>query len=310
MKTFLKDYFSFSKKEFNGILILCILITAILLFPFVCRLLKKPEKYEFSQFHREIKEFQASALSEKSYSYKDIKNEIEDKELKATYFNFDPNGLPEQEWKKLGFSDRQIKVIKNYESKGGKFYTKNDVKKIYSITASQFARIEPYISIEPKYSKEEKEHKSYENNKFENTPEKYPKKTTSVIVELNDADSAKMETIRGIGPAFASRIVKYRNRLGGFYSKEQLREVFGLDSVKYEQIKDMVTINPSNIKKINVNTATFDEMKKHPYLTYKQMNAIIQYRKQHGEYKSADDLKKVVILNAEIIRKIEPYITY
>ena len=59
-----------------------------------------------------------------------------------------------------------------------------------------------------------------------------------------------------------------------------------------------------------MNTATFDEMKKHPYLTYKQMNAIIQYKKQHGDYKSADDLKKVVILNAEILRKIEPYITY
>ncbi len=307
MKTSLKAYFDFSKKEFNGILILCVLIIAILIFPFAYRILKKKEIYNFTQFQHEIAEFKASALSERAYSYKDIKDEIEDKEIKASYFNFDPNGLPAEEWKKLGFSELQIKVIKNYESKGGKFYTKDDLKKIYSITASQFARLEPYITISSTYSKEDK---SYNNDKFKNTSEKYPKKPPTAIVELNDADSAKMETIRGIGPAFASRIIKYRNRLGGFYDKKQLREVFGLDSAKYEQIKDLIRIDASSIKKINVNTVTFDDIKKHPYLSYKQMNAIIQYRKQHGEYKSVDDLKKVVILNAEIIRKIEPYISY
>jgi competence protein ComEA len=309
MKNFLKDYFSFSKKEFNGILILLILIAGIFIFPFIYQLFQKPEVYEFKQFKNEMEQFQASAMIEKSYSYKNIKNEIEDKEPKATYFNFDPNGLPAHDWKKLGLSDRQIKIIKNYESKGGKFYSKEDVKKIYSITASQFTRLEPYITIKPSYPKE-KEYKSYRDNKPENTSEKYSKKPIPAIVELNDADSVKMETIRGIGPAFASRIIKYRSRLGGFYSKQQLREVFGLDSAKYEQIKDLVSIDASSIRKINVNTATFDELRKHPYLSYKQMNAIIQYRKQHGEYKSVDDLKKVVLLNAEIIRKIEPYIIY
>jgi competence protein ComEA len=126
----------------------------------------------------------------------------------------------------------------------------------------------------------------------------------------NVADSAALESIRGIGPAFASRILKYRNRLGGFYKKEQLMEVYGLDSAMFGLLEGQILVDPSSIRTININTATFEEMKKHPYLTYKQMNAIIQYRKQHGSYHSIVDLTKIAILNDEILRKIEPYLTY
>lgn len=118
-----------------------------------------------------------------------------------------------------------------------------------------------------------------------------------------------METVRGIGPAFASRIIKYRNRLGGFHSKDQLREVYGLDSIKYEQIKDQLRVS-GTIRKININTSTFNELKTHPYLNYKQINAIIQYRKQHGNYTDIDDLHQVSILNPEFLRKIAPYLSF
>ncbi|MDO8992069.1 MAG: helix-hairpin-helix domain-containing protein, partial [Daejeonella sp.] len=102
--------------------------------------------------------------------------------------------------------------------------------------------------------------------------------------------------------------IRFRKRLGGFYRKEQLLEVYGMDSVKYNQLKDLIQVNGELIIKINLNTFTFEEIKRHPYLTYKQMNAIIQYRSQHGSFRSIDDLMKIAILNEEIIRKIEPYI--
>jgi competence ComEA-like helix-hairpin-helix protein len=98
--------------------------------------------------------------------------------------------------------------------------------------------------------------------------------------------------------------------LGGFYTKEQLKEVYGLDSLKYSQIQDQVSIDAKLIQKIDLNTASFEQLKKHPYLTYKQMNAIIQYRQQHGYFQSIEDLNKVAILNKEIIRKIESYFTF
>jgi competence protein ComEA len=77
------------------------------------------------------------------------------------------------------------------------------------------------------------------------------------VVEVNSADSAGLTKIYGIGPAFASRIIKYRNRLGGFYSKEQLKEVYGLDAEKYAEVREQVRIDPAKVKKVNVNTAQF-----------------------------------------------------
>lgn len=95
---------------------------------------------------------------------------------------------------------------------------------------------------------------------------------------------------------------------GGFHRKEQLLEIYGMDSVKYDQLKDLIKVNAGLINQINLNTFTFDEIRSNSYLTYKQMNAIIQYRSQHGSFKSIDDLMKIAMLNEEIIRKIEPYI--
>jgi competence ComEA-like helix-hairpin-helix protein len=179
---------------------------------------------------------------------------------------------------------------------------------MYSISDRKFQQLEPYIRIAPARAQARVYAKSYSET---NSKKIYPSKTQSIkVVELNTADSTQLETLRGIGPALSARIVKYRNRLGGFYKKEQLLDVYGLDSVKFEELKNQVSVDPVTVQKINVNTATFDEMKKHPYLSYKQMNAIIQYRKQHGVYRSVEDLREIAIINEEILRKIEPYLTY
>lgn len=304
MRNPLKTYFKFSKKEYNGIFILCLLMIAMILSPLIYQMFKKPTIYEFDQFKQEIEAFKASAQKERIQDFKSQKNTIEKEQFKPIYVPFDPNGLSEKQWHTLGLSDRQIKVIKNYESKGGKFYKKEDLKKIYSIKPDQYAQLEPYISIQ--FTKSTTSHPSsseFKSNQNLNST------NTRVVVDLNEADSSKLETVRGIGPAFASRIIKYRNRLGGFHSKEQLREIYGLDSIKYEQIKDQMRVS-GTIRKININTSTFNELKTHPYLSYKQINAIIQYRKQHGNYTDIDDLHKVIILNPEFLRKIAPYLIF
>lgn len=200
-------------------------------------------------------------------------------------------------------SSRQIKVIENYESKGGRFYRKEDFRKIYSVTKEDYARLAPYIVIPERFPNANKGASS-----FAKPVERTAKELA--IVEINAADSAQLETIKGIGPAFASRIIKYRRRLGGFYKKEQLLEVYGLDSVKYLQLESQISVDQSGLEKIDINRATFDDLKRHPYLSYKQMNAIIQYRKQHGLYNSINDLKKVLLLNDEVLSKIKPYLKF
>ncbi|RZK46968.1 MAG: helix-hairpin-helix domain-containing protein, partial [Pedobacter sp.] len=159
----------------------------------------------------------------------------------------------------------------------------------------------PFIQIESTGS-------NYSKPQYAEKPT-YAKKEL-VIVDINTADTLALDEIKGVGAAFARRIVKYRERLGGFYKKEQLLEVYGLDSVKYNEIKSQVRIDGGGIKRININVATFDDLKNHPYLKFKQINAIIQYRKQHGNFNSVDDLKKVAILSPENIQNIAPYLTF
>lgn len=304
MKQQLVNYFSFSKKELNGILILFFLLSLILSYPFCYRFFDKEEDYDLSRFQQEIISFKASALKREN-NYDRFKDKVEENLLKPEYFTFDPNTASSSDWQKLGLSPKQIKVLKNYTSKGGKFYKREDLKKIYSIGEEQFKELEPHIQIKeskPQLFSDRLLPVAAGSNR------KAGKK--NFVVELNTADSLMLDQLRGIGQAFASRIIRFRNRLGGFYRKEQLREVYGIDSLKYSQLESQITVDPSLVKKIKINTVGFEELRTHPYLSYKQMNAIIQYRKQHGNYSSPDDLRKVLLLDEEIIRKIEPYLAF
>ncbi len=147
--------------------------------------------------------------------------------------------------------------------------------------------------------------------KAKNQPAKFHTKASpGTIIELNTADTSKLRELKGIGSSFARRVINYRNRLGGFYKKEQLKEVFGLDSEKYVSVQSQVSVDLSKIKKIPINTTTFEGLSRFPYLSFKQMNAIIQFREQHGEYESMDDLGNVAILDQTTLQKIKPYITF
>jgi competence ComEA-like helix-hairpin-helix protein len=144
-----------------------------------------------------------------------------------------------------------------------------------------------------------------------------PKKTfisnklkPGATIELNGADSVQLTRVHGVGGSFAMWIVRYRNRLGGFYNKEQLKEVYGIDTAKYDEIKDQLTIDRSKIIKMNINTISFASLRQCPYLGYKQASAIIEYRNQHGKYSSIDDIKNIAIITPDILSKIEPYISY
>ncbi len=303
MINFLKEFFGFTKKELNGLFILCFLILIIALAPLVYSFFKPVEKYDYSAFAKEVAAFRASAKAKPSYNYheNDFEKADDNKTRAPQLFSFNPNNLSVSLWEKLGLSTRQIKVIKNYEAKGGKFYRKEDLKKIYSIKQEQYTVLEPYINIPPKA------YPAYSKTPYEKKP--YAAKVSNII-DLNTADSVQLESLNGVGPAFASRIIKYRNRLGGFYSKAQLKEVYGLDSVLYDKLQNQITVNPSAIRPFLINSATFADLKGHPYLTYKQINAIIKFRNQHGAYKSLTDLKAIVVLDEKVLDKIGPYIRF
>lgn len=279
MKAQLKNYLSLTKKEWNGMLVLVILIIAVLAAPYVYQWYRKDNTINAKEFDAALAQLnKATPGGAMAYS-----NQASQKPPTRTLFKFNPNNLPAEKWKQLGLSDKQIAILKNYEAKGGRFYKPTDLKKIYGITDADYKALNPYIDLPAEAAK-------------------------NTVVELNTADSAKLTALGGIGPAFAKRIIYYRERLGGFINREQLKEVYGLDELKYAEIKDQLKVDASKIRKIDINTITFDKLRLMPYLDYKQVNAIIEYRNQHGNFASIADLKNIAILNEEILQKITPYL--
>jgi competence protein ComEA len=301
MKTLLNNYFGFTKREFNGLLALLAILLVVSVFPyFYASYFLKPQTVNLEE-QSAIEKLSLVNQQQPNY-YSKVRNQIEDNEVRPTtsLHKFDPNTIDVVEWQELGLSLKQGQSIVNYTNKGGKFYKPEDLQKMYTITPQKYKELLPFIEI--------KQGLQLDNKAY---PEKstYVKKE-AVIVDINSADTLQLDEIKGVGAAFARRIANYRNKLGGFYKKEQLLEVYGLDSLKYNEIKDQIKINAANINKININTAEFNDLKNHPYLKYKQINAIINYRKQHGKYNSIDDLKKVIILTPQIIQNITPYLSF
>ncbi|HEY2583465.1 MAG TPA: helix-hairpin-helix domain-containing protein [Mucilaginibacter sp.] len=288
MKAHIKSYLSITKKEWNGLVVLVVLIVLILAAPYIYQFFRKDNTINSKDFDKAI-----ALLSRmrQQTGYLDGNQMSDEKILHPVMFPFDPNNLSPAEWEQLGLSERQANVIKHYEAKGGKFHNKEDVKKINSITDSDYKRLEPFINIPQA---------EYASKKIK----------TGETIELNNADSAKLTEIRGVGPSFALRIFRYRERLGGYCYKEQLKEVYGIDSTKYVEIKDQVSVNSALISKISINTVSFNQLRIFPYLGYNQVNAIIQYRVQHGRYNSIADMKNIALLDKVILRKIEPYLNF
>lgn len=319
MKQFVRDYLTFNKRERNGLFVLLAIITSLIVYLNVSNQFLKPQLVDFTKFENEIKAFNASiqkvtdsARQAQDPVYTTVSSSGNATKKQSELFNFDPNNLPEKDWKRIGLSNKQIQTIKNYESKGGKFRSKDDVKKMYCIKADLYSSIEPYIQItDSKLEESRREGKItavFKNGKVENAIDLKTSKTESfIVVELNTADSAKLTTIKGVGPFYAKNIIKYRNSIGGFIVKEQLLEIWKFDQEKLNAIEKYIDIDPAKIKKLNINTCEASELK-NAYIKWNVANAIVNYRKNHGKYKTVDDIKKTDLVDDETYRKIAPYL--
>jgi len=211
-----------------------------------------------------------------------------------TYFDFNPNTISKTEWKKLGFKDWQIKTIFNYKAKGGSWKSKADVKKIYGLSESDYNKLAPHILLPETTSKKE-----YASNKKD-----YTKK-----VNINTATAKELTNLKGINSEkYAAIIIKQRTNLGGFIKKEQLKEVWNMSEETYNGFIQQVELGNGNTSKININTATTDQLKKHPYIDWKTANAIFKYHKANGNYTKVEDIKKIHLINSDTYLKIKPYL--
>ena len=306
----LKAYFNFSKKERNGIIVLL----AILAGAWFAPLLFVPDETfdlkEFARFEHDIAQLKQEGVqtgkdndsNEIFYSSSPALSYT--KPVKAETFYFDPNTLKAVEWRRLGISGRTIQTIQNFTAKGGKFYRAEDIGKIYGLRKADYERLLPYVRIAANAS--QNKDKSIYPVSFASRSVK----PAISIVHINAADTAAFIALPGIGSKLAGRIISFREKLGGFYSVDQLAEVYGIGDSVFQQIKSRLQCNASDIKKININTAGIDELKAHPYIKYQVGNAVIQYRLQHGTFQNAEALKQVHLITDDLLRKLLPYINY
>ena len=129
-----------------------------------------------------------------------------------------------------------------------------------------------------------------------------------IKVDINRADTLELQRLKGIGPSYARRIVSYRNRLGGFINCRQVLEVWGVDTVLYNLIREHIIITSDSVRKIDLNTVSFKELLKHPYFPYELTRALILYRQKNKIFRSLDELNSVEGINDSIFRRIRSYV--
>ena len=220
IKSSWKEYFNFSARERRGVFFLaCILIIQIA-FLFYLRSITTPIIPPDPGI---IKLLLESVDLNDSTNYKPNLQKSILKE-KISLFYFDPNSTIEKSWLKLGVNENQIRVIKNYLSKGGRFRIKSDFKKMYCISSEKYTELRPYLLLPDSINKL-------------SPIIKWKKITKNIIVDIESADTSELMTLKGIGPTYAKRIVNYREKLGGFYSIDQVGETYGVPDSTFQKMK-------------------------------------------------------------------------
>ena len=149
----------------------------------------------------------------------------------------------------------------------------------------------------------------YDSSYHTKSPRVYTKKP-QVIVELNSADTTALQQLYGIGPSFARRIVKYRSLLGGYVRKEQLLEVYGMTEDRYQAIAPYIIIDTSLVTAIDINSATVDQVRRHPYLDYYQARSVVDYRNTGFRFSSMKELLLVNLIDEKTVTNLEGYIQF
>jgi len=311
LKQGFRNFNTLNKSEQNGIIILSVLVLGL----FVINWLLpgffqhkstdlKPYQTEIESFHRKQQQISDSLTIEYLQNRGEL--DLNSARQKLKPFIFNPNNLPDESWKKMGFTEKQIRVIKNYEAKGGRFYRKEDVKKIYSISESEYQVIMPYIRIPSDFM-------TLNNDIIDlDQPvrkKKEIKKAGFIITEINSSDPSMFVKNLKLPSWLAVRIVKYRNLLGGFYQTGQLAEVYGFDSNRLIKLKNYLVVDPSLIKTIDMNTARAKTIAHHPYFSYQIAKEIVNRRLEKGKFTNKQQLVNEGIVTESLFLRIRHYIT-
>lgn len=307
VKRLIRDYFGFSKTQTNGFLLLMPSIFVLLIFPTLFHRLTRQEYDKFESDQLKL-DSMVALWEDRVKIFEKIDDVIE-------LTSFDPNTVSIEQMRKLGLGKSLSTRIDNYRSAGGKFKIKSDLKKIYGLSDSLYQNLDPFILLPDRLVSpniiQPKKPQSNIKAAAVIKKEKEAIEPEIVRIELNTADSLVFQKLKGIGPSYSSRIVKYRELLGGFTSIDQIREVFGISDSLYQTLVPYLTIAESFVpNQLNINLATFKELNAHPYISYEQTKAIMNGKSKFGKFDNPEDLKRLDLFDSIQIAKLTPYLKF
>jgi len=294
MKEDLKEFLSFNKAERRGVFILSAIVVLLLFYNFFGPF-RNSKTNDFSEFENRITKYErvkdSIALLNK---HQKRPNKKDYSKTKRTYHfkGFNPNTISKEDWISMGLTSKQASSIIKFVSKGGKFYKPDDIRKLYCLSSRECDMIIPYVVIEDTVIQKDVN---------------YVYKKEYLQIELNSATQGNLELVKGIGPSISKGIIKYRNILGGYVQIEQLKEVYHIDSAKYENIKNNFILNTDSINRININTADYYTIKRHPYISKQIAYEIVKYRNQKGNYRKIEEILEIEGISDSLYQKIYLY---
>ncbi|MCB8964569.1 MAG: helix-hairpin-helix domain-containing protein [Bacteroidales bacterium] len=294
----LKQFATYSRSERNGTIVLGVLLLLLIVSTTLLRgLFTRTSEVNTATVEKIDSFFNSLKHSGSEPTLSNHSAAVEELTAARTVqeFYFNPNTVTLDSLIDLGLSPKQAQVVVNYRSKGGRFRTPDDLSKIHVIDSATFQRLRSWVRI----------------------PQNLPVNGNStsvtapvqVKVDLNSADSVALTKLKGIGPGFARRIIAYRNMLGGFYSTAQLSEVYGITPELIAAIEHNVWVDSTTIRSVNINMATYEHLKNHPYITDYQAKAIVYYRSKRGTIVCEDELLQNKLLPQDRFYKLKPYLT-
>ncbi len=333
----IKDWFYFSRAQRRGIVVFLVIIVAVPVLTEFWKQLQGGSALDHEAFLAEVRLFEEHLrLAEEALA---LESEMRaggspagsrslPQRIELRPFAFDPNNMTQAAWDSLGMPGRISRSINNFLAAGGGFRYKEDFRRIYLLEDWMYDELESYIDLPARPAEStvaaSRGHRQASAPADERSPDMAsggsgggPKSVAGtaaitsrpLLVNINTADSIELQKIRGIGPAFSRRIAGYRALLGGFISTEQLMEVYGLDSTRFDAIREFVTTDSTVFAKIDLNTAEFGDLVRHPYIDRQTAGAILNLRRQHGPFQDVKDVQKSYLITDSVFERLTPYLS-
>jgi competence ComEA-like helix-hairpin-helix protein len=279
-----------SKRNRRGVLILGAILLVVIYTPRILAGFYKNDRLEYSVNELDAIETQ---IRESKASFKKRAGKKRKSHFTLPNEKFDPNDYSQSDWMGLGLSEKQANVVLRFTEHG--IYSNEELKKVFVISDELFNLIQD-STVYPKRPVRNLEFKS-ELTAFD----------SDFSVDLNTATHEELIKLSGIGDYYADKIIDYRNKLGGYHDQEQLLELWKFTPDKLDKIKSQIIVS-GNIRELSVNTGTYEDLVKHPYISSKVANSIVKMRSQRNGYKNLEDLMDSKLIDRELFNKLEPYI--